>query len=58
MKAIHQLSHDAALKCKELENIPSAPALGGPGVPARKLLHTSSCTVSGSNILYCDCTWL
>lgn len=47
-----------ALKCKGLESIPSAPSLGGAGVPAREQLHTGSCTVWGLNISYCDCIWL
>lgn len=50
MRAIHQLLQQQALKCKGLESIPSAPSLGGPGVPVRKRLHTGSCTVLGSNI--------
>lgn len=49
MKAIHQLLQQHSSEMERARNYSFSSIPGVPGVPARKQLHTDSCTVLGSN---------
>lgn len=58
MRAIHQLLQQHSSEMERARNYSFSSIPGVPGVPARKQLHTDSCTFLGSNISYCNCIWL